>query len=131
MRTYQGLMSHGFPNCFHMGFTQTGYTPNFTYMLDNQARHISAVLADARGRNFTSLEATKQAEEDWLALVTAPNQMTDYLASCTPGYYNAEGTSKGHDGGFLQGHYPDGGLRFYQMLAEWRAEGDYAGLTVR
>jgi len=130
MRTYQGLMSHGFPNCFHMGFTQTGYTPNFTYMLDNQARHIAAVLADARARGYTSLEATKQAEEDWLALVTAPNQMTDYLASCTPGYYNAEGTSKGHDDGFLQGHYPDGGMRFYQMLAEWRAEGDYAGLTV-
>jgi cation diffusion facilitator CzcD-associated flavoprotein CzcO len=130
MRTYQGFMSHGFPNCFHMGFTQTGYTPNFTYMLDNQARHISAVLADAGARGYTSLEATKQAEADWLALVTAPNQMTDYLASCTPGYYNAEGTSKGHDDGFLQGHFPDGGLRFYQMLAEWRAEGSYAGLRV-
>ena len=30
MRTYHGMLSHGFPNCFHMGFTQTGYTPNFT-----------------------------------------------------------------------------------------------------
>jgi len=76
------------------------------------------------------LEATKQAEQDWLTLVTAPNQMTDYLASCTPGYYNAEGDAKGNDDGFLQGHYPHGGLQFYKMLAEWRSTGDYDGMII-
>ena len=131
MRTYHGLMSHGFPNCYHMGFTQTGYTPNFTYMLDNQSRHIAAVFADMQARGLKSLDPTLQAEEDYLALVTAPNAMTDYLAACTPGYYNAEGNAKANNDGFLQGHYPDGGLRFYQMLAEWRAKGDYTGLVVR
>ena len=131
MRTYQGLMSHGFPNCYHMGFTQTGYTPNFTYMLDNQSRHLAAMLVDVKARGLKALEPTKQAEADYLALVSAPNQMTDYLANCTPGYYNAEGAKKGSTDGFLQGHYPDGGLRFYEMLAEWRAQGDYAGLSVR
>jgi cation diffusion facilitator CzcD-associated flavoprotein CzcO len=131
MRTYQGFMSHGFPNCYHMGFTQTGYTPNFTYMLDNQARHLAAMVADAKARGYEALEATLEAEEDWLALVTAPNAMTDYLANCTPGYYNAEGKAKAQNDGFLQGHYPEGGLKFYQMLAEWRANGEYAGLTTR
>ena len=131
MRTYHGLMSHGFPNCYHMGFTQTGYTPNFTYMLDSQSRHIAAVLADVKARDVKSLDPTQQAEEDWLALVTAPNAMTEYLANCTPGYYNAEGNAKAANDGFLQGHYPEGGLRFYEMLAEWRAKGDYAGLIVR
>lgn len=131
MRTYQGFTSHGFPNCFHMGFTQTGYTPNFTYMLANQSQHIAAVLADANARGVESMEPTKQAEADWLALVSAPNQMTDYLASCTPGYYNAEGAKEGNNNGFLQGHYPEGGLRFYEMLAEWRANGDYDGMTLR
>ena len=130
MRTYQGFMSHGFPNCFHMGFTQTGYTPNFTYMADNQSRHLAALLRDLENRNIKSLEATKQAEQDWLTLVTAPNQMTDYLASCTPGYYNAEGDAKGNDDGFLQGHYPHGGLQFYKMLAEWRSTGDYDGMII-
>jgi cyclohexanone monooxygenase len=130
MRTYHGMLSHGFPNCFHMGFTQTGYSPNFTDMLDKQAEHIAAVLADANARGIESMEATKQAEQDWVALVKSPNQMTEYLANCTPGYYNAEGTSKGNEG-FLQGHYPDGGVAFYKMLAEWRATGHHAGLTVR
>ena len=131
MRTYHGLMSHGFPNLYHMGFTQTGYTPNFTYQLDKQAQHITAVFADVRKRNLKALEPTQQAEQEYLALVTAPNAMTDYLASCTPGYYNAEGSAKRNNDGFLQGHYPEGGLKFYQMLAQWRAKGDYAGLLVR
>ncbi|MCC7121315.1 MAG: NAD(P)/FAD-dependent oxidoreductase [Gammaproteobacteria bacterium] len=131
MRTYHGLMSHGFPNLYHMGFTQTGYTPNFTYQLDKQAQHLAAVFTDVKKRGYAVLEPTLQAEEDYLNLVTAPNAMTDYLANCTPGYYNAEGAAKGNNDGFLQGHYPEGGLKFYEMLAEWRAKGDYAGLTVR
>jgi len=131
MRTYQGLMAHRFPNCYHMGFTQTGYTPNFTYMLNNQSLHLAAMLADAKARGIKALEPTQEAEEDWLALVTAPNAMTEYLANCTPGYYNAEGNAKANNDGFLQGHYPEGGLAFYEMLDEWRAKGDYEGLTVR
>ena len=131
MRTYHGLMSHGFPNLHHMGFTQTGYTPNFTYQLDKQSQHLAALFTDAQARGYQALEPTQQAEQDYLALVNAPNAMTDYLANCTPGYYNAEGATKGSNDGFLQGHYPEGGLRFYEMLAEWRARGDYAGLMVR
>ena len=131
MRTYHGLMSHGFPNLYHMGFTQTGYTPNFTYQLDKQAQHLAAVFTDAKARGYRVMEPTRQAEDEYLRLVTAPNAMTDYLANCTPGYYNAEGTAKANNDGFLQGHYPEGGLAFYEMLARWRANGDYAGLTVR
>ena len=131
MRTYHGLMSHGFPNLYHMGFTQTGYTPNFTYQLDKQAQHLAAVFADTGKRGLRALEPTLKAEEDYLALVMAPNAMTEYLASCTPGYYNAEGSAKANNDGFLQGHYPEGGLKFYEMLAGWRARGDYAGLIVR
>ena len=66
MRTYQGLMSHGFPNCYHMGFTQTGYTPNFTYMLENQSRHLAEMITDANERGYTSLEPTQKAEENYL-----------------------------------------------------------------
>jgi cyclohexanone monooxygenase len=113
-----------------MGFTQTGYTPNFTYMLDNQAQHIAQVVATAKERGLKALEASKHAEDDWVALVNAPNQMTEYLANCTPGYYNAEGTSKGNDG-FLQGHYPEGGVRFYEMLARWREQSEMQGLILR
>lgn len=131
MRTYQGLMAHGFPNCYHMGFTQTGYTPNFTCILNNQSLHLAAMLADAKAQGIKALEPTQQAEEDWLALVAAPDAMTEYLANCTPGDYNAEGNAKANNDGFLHGHYPEGGLVIYAKLDEWRATGDYEGLPVR
>ena len=130
MRTFHGIHSNGFPNCFHMGFTQTGAVPNFTYMLDNQAQHIAAIMTEAGARQAKTVEASKQAEADWVALVNAPDQMTDYLNSCTPGYYNSEGTVNGNDG-FLQGHYAGGGVAFYVMLREWLAKGDLAGLELR
>jgi cation diffusion facilitator CzcD-associated flavoprotein CzcO len=37
MKTHYGFLSHGFPNLFHMGLTQTGLAPNFTCMLEGQA----------------------------------------------------------------------------------------------
>lgn len=130
MRTYHGFYSHGFPNCFHMGFTQTGFVPNFTYMLDNQAQHIVEVMQQVTERGLEVLEASEEAEADWVATVNAPDMMTEYLSSCTPGYYNGEGTASGSDG-FLQGHYAEGGVQFYSMLKEWREKGDLAGLVVR
>ena len=44
LRTLHGFYSHGFPNCFYLGFTQNALTPNFPHMLDEQARHIADVV---------------------------------------------------------------------------------------
>ncbi|MCZ6773486.1 MAG: NAD(P)/FAD-dependent oxidoreductase [Proteobacteria bacterium] len=129
MKTYHGFYSHGFPNCFHMGLTQTGLAPNFTYMLDGQARHITQVIQDVDARDAKSFEATAEAEADWVAAVLAPDMMSEYLSQCTPGYYNNEGKA-GHGEGFLQGHYGEGAIAFYSLLKAWREQGDMAGLIV-
>ena len=130
MRTFHGFYSHGFPNCFHMGFTQTGFVPNFTYMLDNQAQHIVGVIKEANARHLSSIEATAEAEADWVATVNAPDNMTEYLSNCTPGYYNGEGAADGSEG-FLQGHYGEGGVQFFELLRKWHEKGDLAGLILK
>ena len=129
MRTFHGFLSCGFPNCFHMGLTQTGLTANFTYMLDNQAQHVAELITLVNRRNAQSIEPTPEAEAEWVQLVTGPNMMTKYQNVCTPGYYNGEGTNEGQ--GFLQSVYPTGALAFYDMLARWREQGDFAGLIVK
>ena len=129
MRTYHGFLSHGFPNCFHMGLTQTGFAANFTYLLDEQATHVAHVIAQVNGRQAKSVEPTPEAEAEWVKLVTGPTVMTEYQNTCTPGYYNGEGTNEGQ--GFLQTNYPDGGLAFFALLARWREQGDFAGLIVK
>ena len=129
MRTYHGSLSHGFPNCFHMGLTQTGLTANFTYMLDLQSKHVAQLITEVERRDARSIEPTPEAEAEWVELMMKPNAMTKYQTVCTPGYYNAEGTNEGK--GFLQTTYPHGALAFYDMLAQWREQGDFEGLIVR
>jgi cation diffusion facilitator CzcD-associated flavoprotein CzcO len=128
MRTFHGFLSHGFPNCFHMGLTQTGLTANFTYMLNKQAYHVAQLIAEVNRRNAKSIEPTPEAEAEWVRIVNRPNPMTKYQSVCTPGYYNGEGTSTG---GFLQAVYPDGALAFFDFLARWRRQGDLDGLIVK
>jgi cyclohexanone monooxygenase len=65
-----------------------------------------------------------------VATVNAPDVMTDYLSSCTPGYYNGEGQA-GTSEGFLQGHFSGGGVAFYELLREWREQGDMDGLILK
>ena len=66
MKTYHGFLSHGFPNCFHMGLTQTGLAPNFTYMLNGQATHIAHIISQVGARELKSVEPTREAEADWV-----------------------------------------------------------------
>ena len=129
MKTYHGFLSNGFPNCFHMGLTQTGLAPNFTYMLNGQAVHIAHLITQVGNRDAKSIEPTLEAEDEWVKLVTGPTFMTEYQNTCTPGYYNGEGKNEGH--GFIETQYPDGAVPFYDMLAAWRAQGDFEGLIVK
>ena len=129
MKTYHGFLSSGFPNCFHMGLTQTGLAPNFTYMLNGQAVHIAHLITQVGARDAQSIEPTPEAEDEWVKLVTGPTFMTEYQNTCTPGYYNGEGKNEGQ--GFIETQYPDGAVPFYDMLAAWRAQGDFEGLIVR
>src|SRR4029434_9010622 len=85
MKTHYGFLSHSFPNLFHMGLTQTGLAPNFTYMLDGQATHIAHVIAQVNARAAKAVEPTPEAEADWVKLVTGPTFMTAYQDVCTPG----------------------------------------------
>jgi cyclohexanone monooxygenase len=130
MRTFHGFHSRGFPNCFHMGLTQTGLAPNFTYMLDRQATHLAYIIEQTKSRGKQVVETSVKAECDWLDTVHKPNFMSDYLAQCTPGYYNAEGkVGDGKTRGFFEEQY-ESAVGFYGLLAKWREQGAMDGLEL-
>jgi len=129
MKTHHGFLTHGFPNLYHMGLTQTGLAPNFTYMLEGQATHIAHIINELRAREGRSVEPTPEAEAKWVKIVHSPSFMTDYLNTCTPGYYNGEGLNSQQ--GFLDSQYPEGAVRFYEMLAQWREKGEMEGLIIK
>ena len=46
--TLHGMHSRGFPNCFIISITQSGFTANFPHMLNEQSKHIAYILAEAQ-----------------------------------------------------------------------------------
>ncbi|MDF1831163.1 MAG: NAD(P)/FAD-dependent oxidoreductase [Porticoccaceae bacterium] len=130
LSTFHGMHSHDFPNCYFIGFTQTGYTANVPHTLNEQAKHIAYVIKYGQDHKATTIEASADAEAEWVATINRLAGMGEkFYAECTPGYYNNEG--KGNVGnGFLAGQYGGGPVEFFKILDDWRAEGNLAGLDI-
>src|SRR3984957_9933163 len=56
LRTLHGLTSHGFPNCFFLGFTQTAITISVPQALGEQADHVAYIVSEARDRGTEVVE---------------------------------------------------------------------------
>jgi cation diffusion facilitator CzcD-associated flavoprotein CzcO len=129
LRTLHGSMSHGFPNCFHMGVNQSTLTPNFPHLLDEQAHHIAAVIGEAELRQAATVEPTAEAEAAWVQTIHDTARMNlEFRQACTPGYYNGEGKA-GQDDGLFAGLYGPGPVRFFELIQGWREAG-MEGLTI-
>lgn len=131
LRTFHGLTSHGFPNCFFLGFTQTAVTVNVPHALNEQAKHLAYVLSEARGRGKPTVEASQSAEQDYVDLIRqSSNTGARFYRECTPGYYNSEGKT-GNASGFFSDMFGAGPIRFFRMLDEWRKDGNMTGMELR
>jgi len=127
--TLHGMHTHGFPNCFVMGPQQSGFTVNFPHMLDEQARHIGYLVSYAAANDVVTMEATEDAEREWVQTVMNMAIMrSDFLRACTPGYYNNEGQLS--DLAVQNSFFGGGSIAFFRMLDEWRTEGSLQGLEL-
>ncbi len=130
LRTFHGLQSNGFPNCFFLGFTQTAITVSVPMALNEQARHVTYMMEKAREQGCSTVEATLEAEVAWVEEIRrAATLGTRFYRECTPGYYNSEG-KLGNPIGFLSGTYIEGPIKFFQLLEDWRATDELAGVTL-
>lgn len=128
--TFHGLFSHGFPNCFFLGFTQTGVSPNVTHMLTEQAQHLAYVIEKARKGDATTIEPTQEAEDEWVAIIEKhADNIERHFAKCTPGYYSNEGEI-GNRNGFMNGQFGAGPAKFFKLIEDWREEGSLEGLEI-
>jgi cyclohexanone monooxygenase len=131
LRTFHGLTSHGFPNCFFLGFTQTAVTVNVPHALNEQAKHLTHVLSRARQQGAPTVEATAEAENEYVELIQQSSTSgSRFYRECTPGYYNSEGKS-GNNSGFFSDMFGGSPIKFFRMLEDWRADGSMQGLDLR
>jgi len=129
-RSLHGLHIRGFPNCFMMSIAQSGFTVNFPYLLNEQAKHLAYVVQQALEKDIRSLEASEEAENEWVEAVIRLGGRTDeFAAQCTPGYYNNEGhiDTRSRQSFFYFGEPTE----FFDILAAWRSDGTMKGLEVR
>ena len=71
---------------------QSGQSANFQHMLDEKAKHIAFIIAQAKARGVKTLEPTAQAEKEGVdTIVKLAVGRQPFLRECTPGYYNNEG----------------------------------------
>jgi cyclohexanone monooxygenase len=127
--TFHGLFTRGFPNLFVMTTQQSGQSANFQHMLDEQSRHIGHIMGEVKTRGLRTLEASAQAEADWVATILKyAKSRRSYLAECTPGYYNNEGQPDARSERNSQ--FWRGPTAFIRLLDEWRRAGTLPGLEV-
>ncbi len=66
LRTLHGMTTHGFPNCFFLGFTQTAITISVPQALNEQAEHVVHMVTESRARGAKSLEPTPEGEANYV-----------------------------------------------------------------
>ena len=130
LRTYHGLFSNGFPNIFFMGLTQTGTTISVPHMLQEQVNHLSWIIKRCIDEGKVIVEATDDAEAGWQEVIGQVNAFRrPFQEACTPGYFNADGRPQDTRSAIGSGiYFPS--TRFFDMWAEWRSCGGFAGLSV-
>ena len=127
--TLHGMHTRGFPNCFIFSLTQSGFTVNFPHLLDEQSTHLAYILGHAFEHGVRVIEASEEAEAAWVDTIVVLSQVNlDFFESCTPGYYNNEG--KPGERSARNGFYGAGPVAFFKVLADWRSQGDLAGLEL-
>ncbi len=130
IRTLHGMHIHGFPNCFLMSTIQGGFTVNYPHMLDEVATHVAHIVGHALAIEKEVVETSAEAEARWVQTILDKGVRGGIIGdeTCTPGYYNNEGKPRAHFEQMVS--YGDGPIPFFNLLAKWRDNSEFAGLTI-
>ncbi|KAK1572999.1 uncharacterized protein LY79DRAFT_569244 [Colletotrichum navitas] len=93
--TLFGVAVNGFPNLFAFFNAGNSTSFNFTSLLDENARLIAHIIAQATQKSSKPerlvIEASKDAEDKWMEEVVKRAGWYSALSICTPSYFTAEG----------------------------------------
>lgn len=135
MRSMHGLMVSGFPNLFLCGggfVFQLG--ANYAHGIDVQAGHVAYTISELASRGIKSANVSNEAEERWIADQLETKGSGFVLGgspdTCTPGYYNQEGTTKRYRN-VRRETYSKGVGAYMKLLREWREDGGLNGLELQ
>jgi cation diffusion facilitator CzcD-associated flavoprotein CzcO len=127
--TLHGIFSAEFPNMLVLHFIQGGFALNFVHFLSEVTKHLAWIIATSDAEGITSIEASAEAEEEWLAMLwNAGKGFGRYSAKCTPSYHNSEGSRTMEAARNVV--HPGNLMHYVGHLERWRASGDMPGTVV-
>ena len=136
-KTLHGMMTHGFPNQFYIGFIQGGFNASTTETYNRQAQHIAYIVSEALARGATLVEPSLEAQNEWVRHMRETNvDISQFQRECTPSYFNNEGETQVDSEGeekyrwYLGESYGPGWDAFQRLMRDWRDKGDLEGLTL-
>jgi cyclohexanone monooxygenase len=136
-RTFQGIMTHGFPNQFFTGFIQGGVNASTTETFNQQGRQIAYIIAEALKRGAAVVEPSLAAQDAYVDHVRSTAiDISAFQAECTPSYFNNEGEEVTNLKGekklrsYLGETYGPGFYVFEKLLEDWRQDGNMEGLVL-
>jgi cation diffusion facilitator CzcD-associated flavoprotein CzcO len=129
-----GMTTHGFPNMFIMPAPgqQAVTTHNFTHLMVVGADHVSQTVGALEAKGVKVFETTEEAEQAWTDIILSTwRDNSAFMAACTPSRLNFEGdpTMLNPRSGAYGGGYGDF-FGYQDLLAEWRAKGDFEGFAL-
>jgi cation diffusion facilitator CzcD-associated flavoprotein CzcO len=121
-----GIGVHGFPNMFVIvGPGSPSLLSNVLLSSEEQIDWLAALFEYAREAGITEIEATAEAERDWVAHVNQRGQETLYVK--TPSYYTGA-EMPGKPRVFMA---YSGGVRGYRRILEKAAAKGYEGFVLK
>jgi cyclohexanone monooxygenase len=131
------MLVHNLPNYFQLTVIGNGLGANYLYGNGKQAEHIAWVIGRCLEDGIDSIEATREAEDEWRKVLDDSHSpelnpifatVREFHKACTPGYLNSEGNVEDNKG-ILANIYGGGFLAYARLLEAWR-ESDMHGLTL-
>jgi len=136
-KTLHGMMTHGFPNLFTTGYYQGGLNSTLTYNFEVQVEHMVYIIQEVQKRGAVAADVTVEAQDAWIRHMRETEiDKTEWIASCTPSYFNNEGKPDVDENGnekyrfYLGELYGPGWDAFVKVLTDWREAGDLKGLAL-
>jgi cation diffusion facilitator CzcD-associated flavoprotein CzcO len=127
-KTLHGLMTHGFPNQYYIGYIQGALNASVTEQFGEQGRHAAYIISEALKRGIAAVEPSQEAQDAYVKLFSEIEvDLSAFQAECTPSYFSNEGQKMAPWSLFRA--YGHGWGAFQQMVGDWRAKGDLDGLV--
>jgi len=131
LSSLHGLQTHGFPNCFMLGYTQTALSVNFSQTLQEQVDHLTPIVREFFDRGASEVEATEAAEIAWQSeMQKAAAYNEEFWLACPPTRFSNANVADDRPNRY-QLVYGGSASEFFDILRDWREAGTFEGVEFR